>query len=483
MKKIFLAIMITLLVFIPKVDSHAAKVSYKTSNQRILSATSGYSTATSLTVNGMHYMEGDVLYAYTKTGIEYPTPDQVDFNRILSIEERQTIGLSMRYLCIDGYLYDLELIYGLRLNGDSSGYPITPEIVDNARCGTLQGFLNTGSYYSWDTEPTATATPMPEPVEEITVTDYSATMYAKKDCNVRANGSTSYSVIGKLKFNDEVQVTGRCSTGWYRIAYNGGDGYVSDTLLTTTKYMAPEPEPEETEEPVVIDNHLFEDLNEEAIGVLNQLIGTEGYDATICVLATAEHKTVPKETLSLIRTSGKTVTIRFMADENTAEVTYTVTNVLDEADLNLSYTLSDDVFSAEDVILPYALDITVATGLTGDVFIHVSDADGVCTVWDTTTVGDGCITLKTNHLQKYTFSNEDLTPVEEPEVMEPEPNEEEDKPVTEPEPEEEPEEEEVETPSVTGASGVNPKVIFIIIGVGIIAAVVSIMVILRKKEE
>lgn len=477
MKKILLFILMATTAFMLNTFSaQAHPADYKSNNRMIQSMTGVYQDEKT----NLYYMLGDIYFALGDFPEDWDcTPA---YPHIISYNERVEIDLSERYLCIDGYLYDLELIYGLRLNGDSSAYAITTEIFSNAKCGTLQGFLNTGSYYSWDTEPTATSTPMPEPVEEITVTDYSATMYAKKDCNVRANGSTSYSVIGKLKFNDEVQVTGRCSTGWYRISFNGGDGYVSDTLLTTTKYVAPEPEPEVTEEePVVIDNHLFDDLNEEAIGVLNQLIGTEGYDATICVLATAEHKTVPKETLSLIRTSGKTVTIRFMADENTAEVTYTITNVLDEADLNLAYALSDDVFSAEDVILPYALDIAVATGLTGDVFIHVSDGDGVYTVWDTTTVEDGCITLKTNHLQKYTFSGEDLTPVEEPEMIEPEPNEEEDKPVVKPEPEEEAEE--VEAPSATRTSGADPKVIFIIIGVGVIAAIVTVMVILRKKEE
>ena len=69
-----------------------------------------------------------------------------------------------------------------------------------------------------------------------TYSDLSKTMYAKSTVNVRSLPSTSGSKLGSLSKNQEVAVTGQCNeTGWYRIAYNGSEGFVSD------KYLADEP--------------------------------------------------------------------------------------------------------------------------------------------------------------------------------------------------------------------------------------------------
>lgn len=69
-----------------------------------------------------------------------------------------------------------------------------------------------------------------------TYADLSKTMYAKSTVNVRSLPSTSGSKLGSLSKNQEVAVTGQCNeTGWYRISYNGGEGFVSN------KYLADEP--------------------------------------------------------------------------------------------------------------------------------------------------------------------------------------------------------------------------------------------------
>lgn len=69
-----------------------------------------------------------------------------------------------------------------------------------------------------------------------TYTDMSKTMYAKSAVNVRSLPSTGGTRLGSLSKNQEVAVTGQCNeTGWYRISYNGGEGFVSN------KYLVDEP--------------------------------------------------------------------------------------------------------------------------------------------------------------------------------------------------------------------------------------------------
>ena len=63
-------------------------------------------------------------------------------------------------------------------------------------------------------------------------TDMSATMYAQRTFNVSDLPDTSGNKVGGLSTNDEVAVTGQCNeTGWYRISYNGGTAYVSNSYL------------------------------------------------------------------------------------------------------------------------------------------------------------------------------------------------------------------------------------------------------------
>lgn len=66
-----------------------------------------------------------------------------------------------------------------------------------------------------------------------TYADLSKTMYAKSTVNVRSLPSTSGNRLGSLSKNQEVAVTGQCNeTGWYRISYNSGEGFVSNKYLT-----------------------------------------------------------------------------------------------------------------------------------------------------------------------------------------------------------------------------------------------------------
>lgn len=112
-------------------------------------------------------------------------------------------------------------------------------------------------------EPTATPEPTPEPTATpvpYTYVDMDVVMYVQNAVNVRSLPSTDGEKIGGLSQNDEVHVTGQCNeSGWYRIVYNGGIGYVSNKYLgsemvviaTPAPTAAPAPNPPVSENPVI----------------------------------------------------------------------------------------------------------------------------------------------------------------------------------------------------------------------------------------
>lgn len=69
-------------------------------------------------------------------------------------------------------------------------------------------------------------------------TELSQTMYAQSTVNVRDLPEQTGAKLGSLSTNQEVTVTGQCNeTGWYRISYNGGEGFVSNSYLGTEKVV------------------------------------------------------------------------------------------------------------------------------------------------------------------------------------------------------------------------------------------------------
>lgn len=75
-----------------------------------------------------------------------------------------------------------------------------------------------------------------------TYTDMSATKYAKSAVNVRNLPSTAGTKLGGLTKAQVVTVTGQCNeTGWYRIDFNGGTAYVSNSYLVDEEPVAPAP--------------------------------------------------------------------------------------------------------------------------------------------------------------------------------------------------------------------------------------------------
>ena len=90
-------------------------------------------------------------------------------------------------------------------------------------------------------EATETEAPAEEPVAEepaspYSYTELSQTMYAQSTVNVRDLPEQTGGKLGSLTTNQEVTVTGQCNeTGWYKISYNGGEAYVSNSYLGSEK--------------------------------------------------------------------------------------------------------------------------------------------------------------------------------------------------------------------------------------------------------
>ena len=85
-------------------------------------------------------------------------------------------------------------------------------------------------------EPAEAVTEEPVEVSDgYTYEEMDSTMYAAEKINVRSTPSQDGEKLGTLKKGEAVKVTGKCvETGWFRIAYGDGNGFVSDKYVTET---------------------------------------------------------------------------------------------------------------------------------------------------------------------------------------------------------------------------------------------------------
>lgn len=108
-----------------------------------------------------------------------------------------------------------------------------------------------------DTTPTPPATTEPDK-DSYTVDEMSAVMYATDSVNVRSGPAASYDRIGSFKKDEAVTVTGRASTGWYRVLIDGKQGFVSNAYLTSKE---PANVPSTTEPDISIDDGPDDDIS------------------------------------------------------------------------------------------------------------------------------------------------------------------------------------------------------------------------------
>ena len=68
---------------------------------------------------------------------------------------------------------------------------------------------------------------------DVTVEDYSATMYTTTAVNARDRWTAKSASYGVLDIYTAVTVTGKCSNGWYRVQYKGPIAYIKGDYLST----------------------------------------------------------------------------------------------------------------------------------------------------------------------------------------------------------------------------------------------------------
>lgn len=81
-----------------------------------------------------------------------------------------------------------------------------------------------------------------EPTTSLTYENMKQVMYASESLNVRDLPNEDGEIIGNLIEGKRVKVTGRCNeTGWYRITYGDGEGFVCyEYLVDESPVLAPE---------------------------------------------------------------------------------------------------------------------------------------------------------------------------------------------------------------------------------------------------
>lgn len=116
----------------------------------------------------------------------------------------------------------------------------TPEVVEEVTeeaTETVEKATEVSEVAEEPTEAPAAEEPVAEePASPYSYTELSQTMYAQSTVNVRDLPEQTGAKLGSLSTNQEVTVIGQCNeTGWYRISYNGGEGFVSNSYLGSEK--------------------------------------------------------------------------------------------------------------------------------------------------------------------------------------------------------------------------------------------------------
>lgn len=116
----------------------------------------------------------------------------------------------------------------------------TPEVVEEVTeeaTETVEETTETEEVAEEPTEAPAAEEPVAEePASPYSYTELSQTMYAQSTVNVRDLPEQTGAKLGSLSTNQEVTVIGQCNeTGWYKISYNGGEGFVSNSYLGSEK--------------------------------------------------------------------------------------------------------------------------------------------------------------------------------------------------------------------------------------------------------
>ena len=74
---------------------------------------------------------------------------------------------------------------------------------------------------------------------ELQVTELSTQGEITSDVNVRKGPSTDYDKIGTVRVGETIPVTGETADGWYRVTYQGQEGYIYGKYMTVQQTEPP----------------------------------------------------------------------------------------------------------------------------------------------------------------------------------------------------------------------------------------------------
>ena len=74
---------------------------------------------------------------------------------------------------------------------------------------------------------------------ELQVTELSTQGEITSDVNVRKGPSTDYDKIGTIRVGETIPVTGETADGWYRVTYQGQEGYIYGKYMTVQQTEPP----------------------------------------------------------------------------------------------------------------------------------------------------------------------------------------------------------------------------------------------------
>lgn len=102
-----------------------------------------------------------------------------------------------------------------------------------------QTFTPSDTYTPSDT-PLPTQTPRPSPV----VDKFDKTLYAiGQTVNIRACASTNCDILGTLSLGQSIKANGIYQDEWYRFEYENGDGWVHESVVSTSRPATNAPRP------------------------------------------------------------------------------------------------------------------------------------------------------------------------------------------------------------------------------------------------
>lgn len=162
------------------------------------------------------------------------------YYKIYEIQRGETI-MKSRLLAIMGCSILLLAACGntVATEQDTTGAVLSTEYVQETECETVPE-TEIETEMETDTEVEETIESTESEAILYTYSDLDKTMYAKQSVNVRDLPSTEGEKLGGLTFAQEVKVTGQCNeTSWYRIEFENGVAYVSNSYLVEEKESLP----------------------------------------------------------------------------------------------------------------------------------------------------------------------------------------------------------------------------------------------------